>query len=244
MSCRHSRLSKEMEAFIARISAEGPSMNRPPHIALESESLRPGSLRLLIAFLLGLALGPALAGCDKEKAPTPQADPGSGPGQGAGNAVPAAAEAYPTGRLDRSHAGAPAPDVTFEDPYGRPARLADFRGRPVLINLWATWCGPCVVEMPSLDALAVREGDALQVLALSQDMEGRQKVSDFFAARQFSRLEPYLDGELRFMTSLGVDTLPTTILYDAEGVEVWRMTGMADWASERAARLLTEADGG
>ena len=71
---------------------------------------------------------------------------------------------------------------------------------------------------------------------------GRQKVTDFFAERNFARLEPYLDAELSFMTSLNIDTLPTTILYDAEGREVWRMTGMADWDSERAARLLTEAE--
>ena len=192
-------------------------------------------MRLVIVPLLGLALGSALAGCDRQKAPDPQGDPAA-----AANAADGA-PAYPTGRLDRSHAGTPAPDVTFEDPYGRPARLADFRGRPVLVNLWATWCGPCVVEMPSLDTLARREGQALTVLALSQDLDGRRKVADFFAARRFARLEPYLDPDLRFMSELGVDTLPTTILYDAEGVEVWRMTGMADWESERAARLLAEA---
>jgi thiol-disulfide isomerase/thioredoxin len=187
----------------------------------------------LIAFLLGLVMAPALAGCDRQKAAAPQ-----------GEAPAADASAYPTGRLDRSRAGTPAPDVTFEDPYGRPARMSDFRGRPVLVNLWATWCGPCVVEMPSLDALAVREGEALHVLALSEDLDGRRKVTDFFAARDFRRLEPYLDPQLSFMTSLGVDTLPTTILYDAEGVEVWRMTGLSDWESERAARLLTEAEAG
>ena len=193
-------------------------------------------MRLVIAFLLGLALAPGLAGCDRQKAPAPQ---------GEGEAADAAAaREFPTGRLDRSHAGTAAPDVTFEDPHGRPARLSDFRGRPVLVNLWATWCGPCVVEMPSLDALAAREGESIEVLALSQDLEGRQKVTDFFAARNFRRLEPYLDSNLAFMTSLGIDTLPTTILYDAEGEEVWRMTGMADWESERAARLLTEAEGG
>jgi len=192
-------------------------------------------LRLVIVLLLGLSLAPALAACDRQKADAPQ---GEGP---AASTNAAGARAYPTGRLDRSHAGTSAPAVTFEDPYGRPARIGDFRGRPVLVNLWATWCGPCVVEMPSLDALAVREGEALQVLALSEDMGGRQKVADFFAARRFRRLEPYLDGDLEFMTSLGIDTLPTTILYDAEGEEVWRMTGMADWESERAARLLAEA---
>ncbi len=174
--------------------------------------MRPDSLRLVIASLLGLMLGPALGGCDRQKALSPQGDPGSSPGQAAANA--AAAAPHPTGRLDRSHAGTPAPDPIFEDPWGRPARLADFRGRPLLVNLWATWCGPCVVEMPSLDALAAREGEALQVLALSQDTAGRprQRVSDFFAAHRFARLEPYLDAGLGVMTALGVDTLPTTIL--------------------------------
>ena len=196
-------------------------------------------MRLVIVPLLGLAFASALAGCDRQKASDPQGEP-------TGAAVNAALPppAYPTGRLDRSHAGTPAPGAVFQDPNGRPARLADFRGRPVLVNLWATWCGPCVVEMPSLDALARRQGRNLKVLALSQDLDGRQKVTDFFAARNFTRLEPYLDPDLRFMSELGVDTLPTTILYDSEGVEVWRMTGMADWDSQRAMRLLTEAEPG
>ena len=193
-------------------------------------------MRLVIATLLGLALGPALAGCDRQKAAGPQGE------QEAATNAQAGKQAYPTGRLDRSHEGTPAPAVIFEDPYGRPARLADFRGRPVLVNLWATWCGPCVVEMPSLDALARREGQNVQILALSQDQAGREKVTDFFAERRFSRLEPYLDAELGFMTELRIDTLPTTILYDAEGSEVWRITGMVDWESARAARLLREGN--
>ena len=75
-------------------------------------------------------------------------------------------------------------------------------------------------------------------------MEGRQKVTDFFAARNFQRLQPYLDGRMDLMIGLGVDTLPTTILYDSQGREVWRMVGMADWQGERVARLLLEADAG
>ena len=192
-------------------------------------------MRRLIASLLGLACGLALGGCDRQKAPEPQ---------GEAPAAQAAAADYPTGRLDRSHAGTAAPNVIFEDPMGRPVNLSVFRGRPVLVNLWATWCAPCVVEMPSLDALAAREGDALEVLALSQDFGGRDKVTGFFRTHGFAELEPYLDSEMRFMTALGIDTLPTTILYDAEGREVWRMTGLADWEGERAARLLTEAEAG
>jgi thiol-disulfide isomerase/thioredoxin len=210
-------------------------------------ALESVSLRLVIALLPGLLIGLALAGCDRQKAASPQ---GGAPetAKAAANAVANEAaphaEAYPTGRLDRSHAGTPAPDLVFEDGDGRPVRLSVFRGRPMLVNLWATWCGPCVVEMPSLDALAAREGSNIEILAISQDLEGRQKVSDFFAARHFTRLEPYLDAQMGLMGALRLEELPTTILYDADGAEVWRITGMADWQSERAARLLAEAGAG
>ena len=153
-------------------------------------------------------------------------------------------EEAPTGRLDRSHAGTAAPVTSFEDPDGEPASLADFRGRPLLVNLWATWCGPCIAEMPTLDALAGREGKWLHVLTVSQDLDGRDKVEAFFQKRGYRHLETWLDPQMALMQALKVDTLPTTILYDSEGIEVWRMTGMADWESERAARLLTEAEAG
>jgi len=143
--------------------------------------------------------------------------------------------------LDRSHAGAPAPDVAFEDPDGESASLADFRGKPLLLNLWATWCAPCIKELPTLDALAARERGALQVVTLSQDMEGREKVETFLAARKLPNVEPWLDSEMKVMTALGVPILPTTILYDAEGKEVWRFTGDEDWTSADVAKLIAEA---
>ena len=194
----------------------------------------------------------ALAGCDRQKAAEPQ---GNAPQAAVAPAPPGNAAAapggssghppYPTGRLDRSHAGTAAPETPFEDGNGRPVRLSAFRGRPLLVNLWATWCGPCIVEMPSLDSLAQRQGEAIKVLTVSQDADdGRRKVAAFFAARSFRRLEPYLDPDMDLMMGLRLDTLPTTILYDAQGREVWRMTGMADWGGERAARLLREADPG
>ena len=196
-------------------------------------------MRPVIACLPVLLTALALASCDRQKAGEPQ-------GEAANTATPAnqAAAAYPTGRLDRSHAGTAAPNVSFEDPQGRPVTLASFRGKPLLVNFWATWCGPCIVEMPALDRLAAREGEALQVLAVSQDTGGRQLVTDFFSGRSFRELEPYLDGEMALMAALQLDTLPTTILYDAEGREVWRMTGMAEWGDARTTRLLSEAEGG
>src|SRR3546814_7027269 len=96
-SCRHSRLSKPIEAFISRIKAEGPAAKRPPHMLLEF------SVRL-ITLLPGLMLGPFLAGCDRQKADTPHG--GGAPSQWAG---PRTGEERPPGRLDRSHAGTPAP---------------------------------------------------------------------------------------------------------------------------------------
>jgi thiol-disulfide isomerase/thioredoxin len=150
------------------------------------------------------------------------------------------AEAQPAGKLDRSHAGDPAPATRFEDPDGAPASLADFRGKPVLLNLWATWCAPCVAEMPTLDRLAAREGDRLQVLTVSQDLDGRDKVEAFFAKQGYRNLETWLDPQMALMTDLKADTLPTTIFYDSNGLEQWRVVGMEDWQSARTALLLKE----
>ena len=181
----------------------------------------------------------ALAACDRQSATAPQGEAANQANAASAAAAPNAR--YPTGRLDRSHAGTEAPASQFQDPQGRPTSLAAFRGRPLLVNLWATWCGPCVVEMPHLDRLAASQAERVQVLAISQDTDGREAVTRFFAARRFAALQPYLDPQLAIMMALRVDTLPTTILYDAEGREVWRMTGMAEWGDERTTRLLGEA---
>ena len=158
-------------------------------------------------------------------------------------AAPAAAAAPKPGVLDRANAGKAAPAAVFRDPRGRPATLAQFRGRPVLLNLWATWCAPCVAEMPTLDALAVREGGKLQVLTLSVDAE-RKAVDAWLGARDFKALGAWHDPDMEMMTRLGVSTLPTTILFDSEGREVWRLPGAEDWSGMRAAALIAEASRG
>lgn len=181
-------------------------------------------MRLLLALPLLLPL----AACERQPAAS---DPAP---------VVAADLDLPRGKVDRSKAGTRAPEASFEDPAGEPVTLAHFRGKPLLVNFWATWCAPCIVELPTLDALAAKGGN-LEVLAVSQDIEGAKKVDAFFAARKFEALEPYLDTEMALMGELKVLTLPTTILYDAEGREVWRMTGIEDWTGARAAGLLREA---
>ena len=183
---------------------------------------------LLLPMLLPLLAGACDSGSDSPPAPDQPAWKG-----------PGGAQSAPTGRLDRSNAGKPAPESTFQDPDGRMVSLSDFRGRPLLVNLWATWCAPCVVEMPMLDRLAEQER-RVQVLAISMDPGGRDKVTAFFEQRRFAALEPYLDDELLLMPEMRVGILPSTILYDSEGRELWRRAGEEDWTSARAAALLRE----
>jgi thiol-disulfide isomerase/thioredoxin len=152
-----------------------------------------------------------------------------------------AAEAAKPGAVDRSRAGTAAPETAFEDPDGEATDLAAFQGKPVLLNLWATWCAPCVKELPTLDALQAREGERLKVLTVSQDLESRAKVEAFLAKGKYRALEAWLDPEMALMSELGVSTLPTTILYDAQGREVWRVAGDKDWAGAEAAALLSPA---
>jgi thiol-disulfide isomerase/thioredoxin len=183
-------------------------------------------MRTSILLLLGLlvACGPA----PEEK------DSGAAPAGGAA--------AVKVGELDRSRAGKPAPGTVIEGPGGLPDTLAAFRGKPLLLNLWATWCPPCVAEMPTLDALAVREGSKLQVLPVSEDI-GRAEVDAWLAGRDFKALGAWMDRDMELMQALGVSTLPTTILFDAQGREVWRLAGAEDWSGMRAAALIAEAGG-
>lgn len=169
----------------------------------------------------------ALAGCDREKAGEQQGTPETG------------APAGPQAGLDRSGAGKAAPDVSFRSPEGEETSLAEFKGKPVLVNLWATWCAPCVKELPTLDALADRAG-APQVLALSQDMGDQAKVKAFLTEKKIA-LEPYQDAEMAMSSALGATILPTTVLYGSDGKEIWRFTGDLDWTGAEAAALLKEA---
>jgi thiol-disulfide isomerase/thioredoxin len=147
------------------------------------------------------------------------------------------------GTVDLSHKGEPMPIVAFEAPNGDKVTLGDFRGRPMLVNLWATWCGPCVAEMPTLDALAVREASRLQVMVVSQDGQGRGLVDEYWSKQSFKMLQPYLDqkSDLGFAFATGI--VPTTILFDKNGKEVWRVTGGMNWDGPRANTLLAETLG-
>jgi thiol-disulfide isomerase/thioredoxin len=181
--------------------------------------------------VLGIAV--AIAGCNRERGENAQP-------QAEASAV--AAPETPTGTIDRSGKGKAMPDITLTDAAGRQATLASFKGKPLLVNLWATWCAPCVVELPMLDKLAGDRAGELKVLTISQDMASTApQVAPFLKDKGIARLEPWLDPEGAVAAQYGVTTLPMTIYYDAQGREVWRYAGAQDWTGAEAARMLGEA---
>jgi len=130
-------------------------------------------------------------------------------------------------------------DVGFSH-EGEMVSLADFRGKAVLVNFWATTCAPCLKELPSLDAL---EGDLggrrFEVVAVAADPRGPETAQEFLDRLKIKNLKLYADADLRFAFSVGgADVLPVSVLYDAKGQEVGRMVGEADWASPEARRLI------
>ena len=186
------------------------------------------SPRLIVLLLVGLAA----PGCDRQKADAPQA--------------PAANDAAPatTGKgVDRSHKGETAPAAMFKNPDDGDINIAKFKGVPVLVNLWASWCAPCVKELPTLSKLeAAQAADGkLVVISVSQDSAPKASVDAFLADKKIGKFAAYRDPDMVLTSGLGVQIMPTTILYDAAGKEVWRFTGDLDWTGAEATKLLAEA---
>jgi thiol-disulfide isomerase/thioredoxin len=174
----------------------------------------------------------ALAACQKPQEQAPN------------ESAPATAEVGPHKGIDRSHKGQAAPAAVFNNPDGGQISVAKFKGVPVLVNLWATWCAPCVKELPTLDKLAAshRNDGELGVIAVSQDSGPQASVQAFLTKLKIQDLGAYHDPKMALSGALGPDTvLPTSILFDANGKEVWRYVGDLDWTSPEAAKLLAEA---
>lgn len=179
--------------------------------------------RLSLIVLAPLLL---LVGCDRA---------GDAPAQPAGAAQAA------TGTVVRSFAGTLLPALQFSNPDGAMLDLAAQDG-PVLINLWATWCAPCVVEMPQLDALAGELEGEVRVITISQDVRGAEVVTPFFAQKGFAQLEPWLDPEAQLSAQFTPEgLLPLTVLFDAQGKEVLRVAGGYDWGSPEAVATIRGA---
>lgn len=133
----------------------------------------------------------------------------------------------------------PVPTITFEDGEGRERTLEDFRGRTILLNLWATWCVPCVEEMPTLEELQrTLGGEGFEVVALSIDQAGAHAVAGFYERLGIGFLASYNDASGDAWTKLGAAALPTTLLIDGEGREVGRRVGPAEWDAPDMVALL------
>ena len=177
-------------------------------------------LQRLAAALIGLGL---LSSCGEQPAPTEND----------------AAESAPTKGVERDKAGQAVPEIELKDADNEAASLTDAKGKPLLVNIWATWCAPCVKELPTLQALAATPG-APRVIAVSQDMAPRGSVNAFLDKNKLGDLEVWHDPKMELSGALDAQVLPTTILYDASGKEVWRYVGDLDWNGEEARKLLAE----
>jgi len=138
------------------------------------------------------------------------------------------------------------PDLAFEDADGKPKKLSDWRGRTVLVNLWATWCVPCRKEMPALDSLQTKLGGPnFQVVAINIDTRDPQKPKNFLKDANLTRLDYYTDQKAKIfqeLKSIGRALgMPTSVLVDGEGCEIATIAGPAQWDSDDAVKLITAA---
>ena len=133
----------------------------------------------------------------------------------------------------------PMPELAFEDDSGRRHTLADFRGKFVLLNIWATWCAPCREEMPALDRLqAHMASDRFQVVALSVDQQGLAMAREFYAETGIKTLPLYIDRTAKAAFTLDAAGLPATLLVDPQGREVGRHLGAVKWDSPQVMEQL------
>lgn len=133
----------------------------------------------------------------------------------------------------------PVATAEFHNPEDKPTSLEAYKGKVVLLNLWATWCVPCREEMPALDRLqALRGGPDFTVLPVAQDRAGRAKVEKFLGEIGAQRLPAALDTSMKSGRAWGTIGLPTTILLDRQGREVGRLIGGAEWDQPDALKLI------
>ncbi|NJO56400.1 MAG: TlpA family protein disulfide reductase [Rhodospirillales bacterium] len=136
----------------------------------------------------------------------------------------------------------PLPAFTFADGAGQPRSLADFHGKVVLLNLWATWCAPCRKEMPGLDRLqGARGGPTFEVVALSVDRQGAAVAQKFLNDIGVKNLRLHIDSGSRSLSTWAITGLPTTILIGRDGREIGRLAGPAEWDTPDAIRLIEAA---
>jgi thiol-disulfide isomerase/thioredoxin len=134
----------------------------------------------------------------------------------------------------------PAPEMSFTALDGKPISLADFKGKLVVLNLWATWCQPCLKEMPSLAKLEARLGPGLLVLAVSEDRGGADVVGPFVAKHDFGKITLGLDPKSTAVHALHARGLPTSVIVDADGKVAGTVEGAAEWDADQMVGVLTK----
>lgn len=133
----------------------------------------------------------------------------------------------------------PAPAIALKNGEGSVVTLADFKGRVALINFWATWCAPCVREMPGLDKLQAKlGGEDFLVLAVNEDRGGASVAKPFLEKLGLKNLALYLDSKTALMRALKVRGLPTSFLMDREGRVVGKLEGIAEWDTPEVEALI------
>jgi len=138
------------------------------------------------------------------------------------------------------------PDLAFEDAAGQPRKLSEWRGKTVLLNLWATWCVPCRKEMPALDELQAKLGGKdFEVVAVNIDTRDPDKPKNFLKETNLTRLTYFSDQKAKVFQDLKnagrAVGMPTSVLVDAQGCEIGTIAGPAEWASEDAIKLIKGA---
>ena len=190
-----------------RMTAAGPLSKRPPHILLAwllawLWALSARFGTVAVALLFALSV---VAAAEEEKPKLGEFIPASPP--------------------------QPAPELSFQDLEGKSASLADFKGKLLVLNLWATWCGPCLEEMPSLEQLQVNLPDKLVVVAVSEDRGGAKIVQPFLDKLGLKKVKIYLDPKSDVGHAFEVRGLPTSIVIGGDGKVLGRVEGAAEWDS-------------
>ena len=138
------------------------------------------------------------------------------------------------------------PDLAFEDTDGKPRKLSEWRGKTVLVNLWATWCVPCRKEMPALDSLQTKlGGEDFEVVAINIDTRDPEKPKNFLKDANLTRLAYFTDTKAKVFQDLKnigkALGMPTSVLIDGQGCEIANLAGPAEWASDDAIALIKAA---
>ncbi|MBV8507378.1 MAG: TlpA family protein disulfide reductase [Alphaproteobacteria bacterium] len=132
----------------------------------------------------------------------------------------------------------PAPAISLSDITGQSVELSELHGKLVIVNLWATWCEPCLREMPSLERLQSRLGERIAVLAVSEDRGGNKTVEPFIAKLGLKSVKVYIDPKSEVGHAFGARGLPTSFLIDREGKVLGRVEGAAEWDSQKILGVL------